>query len=636
MGTYSKPGTAVSPMMVDKSMSLLSKELGVAGDALIKQKENILITQNQLAAENAILDQRVHSAQGGANLEFKDNLINTLSTSIDDIQKLGLNSIGRDQTEYMRAKAGLSTAVDQLPKLLAVLDEEAKAYNNVGDGARKILNSTDPLAREFMNDIRLNNGKNVRSEVVDGNVVLKYTGKNGKEFVLNGANYMTARENGTGDIIKYATDHNPEWKTVFDSLTSDNNYRALTEKIQSEIKDNKQTVETTKQWTEANASLRNKLENSTTLLPTLDESAWQFFNPGKEWNGSEEQLQGLRSQVIDEIMNNYAATDQITSEIQTDVTPTEKEKIDLERAKQSLRNLQLGAKKLKKDLKGKEENDDYLEIFKSEVNSVESILNADNPLEEYANQIRRGYTSGKVPNFKQSKSNPDQLVRIDYLGTEREVEVPIISLSEIESMDPKDLIRKINSDLGKDNMIPTKDLSRYLREINFETSEEEIVEEVVEKDVDTEETVEKSTKPKILDEKELQERSDKLINKSISNLNYKNIINQVEDRYKKVVQQATKGKENKYLNNVIKDIFDGNNLDKYEDDLVKALQPIVDKELKYYKFILDEEQVINVIPKRDEAFIKTAPVGTIIYTPAKRHHQKQKDGSWLDVSTRFK
>jgi hypothetical protein len=316
MGTYSRPGSAVSPYMIDRSAELLSKELGVAGDELIKQKENILISRNKLAEDNAKLKSGINSIEGGAGLEFKNNLTNMLSGLVDEANILGINSIGRDQTEYINEKSNIMTAVDQLPKLLAVLDEEAKMYGDVSDPSRQVLNSTDPLAREFMDNIRIYNGKDIRPEYKDGNIILKYTGKDGREFVLNGANYQRARENGTGELIKYSKDHSAEWKTIFDNLTNDTNYKELETKLLRESTTGKTTITTREKWEQANKELRQRLENSTTLLPTLDQSTFQLFYPGKEdelWTGSDTQIKDLKGKVIDEIMNNYAGTSKITS-----------------------------------------------------------------------------------------------------------------------------------------------------------------------------------------------------------------------------------------------------------------------------------------------------------------------------------
>lgn len=347
MGTYSQPGSTVSPYMIDRSAELLSKELGVAGDELIKQNENILISKNKLAENNAILKNSINSAEGGAGLEFKNNLTNMMSNLVDEANILGINSIGRDQTEYINKKSNIMTAVNQLPKILAVLDEEAKMYGDVSDPSRQVLNSTDPLAREFMDNIRIYNGKDIRPEYKDGNIILKYTGKNGKEFVLNSANYMTARKNGTGGLIDYSKDHSAEWKTIFDNLTNDTNYKELQTKLMEESATGKTTVTTREKWEQANEELRRRLENSTTLLPTLDQSTFQLFYPGKEddlWIGSADQIKDLKGKVIDEIINNYAGTTKITSIV-------EKERTDTER-------LDLAAKRvaLKKALKNEQES----------------------------------------------------------------------------------------------------------------------------------------------------------------------------------------------------------------------------------------------------------------------------------------
>ena len=153
-----------------------------------------------------------------------------LSLGVDDNYVLGINSIGRDQTDYIRNTSQLQSTINQLPNFLAMLDQEAKNYGDamLSDPNRKVLNSTDPLAREFMEDIRSNNGNNIKPSYENGNIILTYTNDEGKKYVLNSANYQKARENGVGDIIKYTKDHNPEYKSIFDTLATKDRYQALT------------------------------------------------------------------------------------------------------------------------------------------------------------------------------------------------------------------------------------------------------------------------------------------------------------------------------------------------------------------------------------------------------------------------
>ena len=306
ISNYSNPA-----LLIDRSAELLSKELSGAATKATTQLENIRISKNKAAEEEAKFDKLINEVSGGEGLGFKDELQNLFSIATDENYSLAINSIGRDQTEYLRNTSQLQSAINQVPQFLALLDEEAKMYGDamLSDPSRKVLNSTDPLAREFMDDIRTNNGNNIKPTYENGNVILTYTNKEGKKYVLNSANYQKARENGAGDIIRYTKDHNPEYKAIFDQLATKDNYEALTQQFSSltgEGEDRQKLVTLKEKWDEANDELRNDLMNNTTLAAMIDESAFQALNPGEVWTASKDQIQKTREQVVDYIMDQYA------------------------------------------------------------------------------------------------------------------------------------------------------------------------------------------------------------------------------------------------------------------------------------------------------------------------------------------
>lgn len=332
ISNYSNPA-----LLIDRSAELLSKEFGKAAATTATQLENIRISKNQAAEEEAKFDKLIHQAAGGEGLGFKDELQNLLSSGVDDNYVLGVNSIGRDQTDYIRNTSQLQSTINQLPNFLAMLDQEAKNYGDamLSDPNRKVLNSTDPLAREFMEDIRSNNGNNIKPSYENGNIILTYTNDEGKKYVLNSANYQKARENGVGDIIKYTKDHNPEYKSIFDTLATKDRYQALTQQITSlsgEGEDRTKYTTLKQKWDTANSELRNDLMTNTTLAAMVDESAFQALNPGEVWTGSEQQIKDTREQVVDYIMDQYANENRTLKYLQSAFPETKtegKEKISI-------------------------------------------------------------------------------------------------------------------------------------------------------------------------------------------------------------------------------------------------------------------------------------------------------------------
>ena len=171
MGTYSRPGTGVSPYMIDRSAELISKQLDTAGTDLINQKENIRISQNQGAEEIAKLKKGINSIAGGDELTFKDKSIDMLNEEVDNLDLLMRNSIGRDQTEYIKARTNLMGLPELYTKTLTLLDSKSEEYNGIADQARQILNSTSTEARAFMNDIANNDGNNITPSYKNGNLI---------------------------------------------------------------------------------------------------------------------------------------------------------------------------------------------------------------------------------------------------------------------------------------------------------------------------------------------------------------------------------------------------------------------------------------------------------------------------------
>jgi len=318
MGTYSRPGTGVSPYMIDRSAELISKELDTAGTDLINQKENIRISQNKGAEQIAELERSINSAEGGAGLTFKDKSIDMFNTETDNLDLLMRNSIGRDQTDYIKAKSNLMSASDQFTKILTILDAESDEYTGIVDPQRQILNSTDKAARGFMDNIKYKNGENITPTYKDGNLILTYNGPEG-EFVLNANNYITARDNGAGQLINYSKieEHEKEWDTLVDNTIKNSNLKPESIKSIENIKGGKINTKTVEDYTVAKESLTKRLLENTNLLPTLDESTWQFFHPGEEWNPKFD-TNKLKGEVVEYLVNQKLGLDEVvTSQVES-------------------------------------------------------------------------------------------------------------------------------------------------------------------------------------------------------------------------------------------------------------------------------------------------------------------------------
>jgi hypothetical protein len=150
-----------NPYLINRSAGYLSKSIQEAVTAFDTQMANIEKSKNELTLQDAELKRISSSLSADDELKrissslsaddeqnFKDDLTNAVNAEIDRIYKLGYNSIGRDQTEYLKAQSNLLNGVKDLQAGLAIFDEEGKEYQKIvesGQGQFKISNSTDPI-----------------------------------------------------------------------------------------------------------------------------------------------------------------------------------------------------------------------------------------------------------------------------------------------------------------------------------------------------------------------------------------------------------------------------------------------------------------------------------------------------------
>ena len=460
-----------NPYLIDRSADYLSNSIERAVTAFDTQMANIEKSKNELALQDAELKRISSSLSAGDEQNFKDDLTKAINDEIDRIYRLGYNSIGRDQTEYMKAQSNLINGIKDLQSGLAIFDEEGKEYQkivNSGQALTKISNTTDPKARDFMNNLYLNNGNGTKISYENGNFSLNYNG-----YSKNISNYMQARKNGSPAIINYVDDPSSEYKAIYDKYSS--KYKPLITQIQKESADGSITTTTERNYDLARKEIRKDLINDPNLLTSISGDEWQFLSQYsgnyKNENGEEIIIQGpfsndekIRSKQIKDalevkvnlIMDQYANESQVTEIIK---------------------------KSSDKKLEQARRTKDYSAVFEDEYNTSLNILNSDNPLESYA-QYLRDLNPSNPPNLIIKN---DKLYRVDFQGQGKDasrVEKQIISSSALEPTDAnlKKLIIQINESKGKDVMIPTSEMTALLR--TLQTAEEE-VEEPVEETKDT-------------------------------------------------------------------------------------------------------------------------------------------------------
>ena len=437
-----------NPYLINRSADYLSKSIQGAVTAFDTQMANIEKSKNELTLQDAELKRISSSLSADDEQNFKDSLTAKINSEIDNIYRLGYNSIGRDQTEYLKAQSNLLNGVKDLQSGLAIFDEEGREYQKIvenGSGQFKISNSTDPKARAFMNNISLNKGNGTKIGYENGNFTLNYNG-----YSKNISNYMQSRKNGGPGTINYVGDPSAEYKAIYDKYAS--NYEPKLIKIQTEAADGTVTTTTRKNYDLARKKIREDLYNDPNLLTSISGDEYQYLSqfsnnidPNEPFKGTTDQIQKALDAKVNLIMDQYAKENQTTLFMQEQ---------DNDDAKKG----------------------DYTKIFRNEANTALNILQSDSPLDSYA-QYLRDQNPGSAVAFDVKN---DTLYRVTYQGTGKDA-IPkyseVISLDKLEATNANldKLIIQINDNKPKDLMIPQVRMTEYLNtlDINLDAVEEE-------------------------------------------------------------------------------------------------------------------------------------------------------------------
>ena len=328
MGTYSRPGTSVSPYMIDRSAMQLSKSIQGAITAFDTQAANIEANKNAITQQQIDFKDSLTEAASESKLSFADSTSDMFMKAIDDNYRIQYNSIGRDQTEALKSSANLQKGLDTYVNGLGLLQQEADKFNkNLPNALSAISNSTDKKAMEFVKEMVNNDGNNVVPTMKDGNVMLNLDTKHGK-YTLNLSNYYNSVTKGGPGLINYTEDPSESFKAIFNEYAK--KYEPTITEWQSLSEDGKRVTTTTRKlYGQVNDGITSDMRNDTRILGELNEDSWQIMSnmPGgnkylnskkedEEWTGSPDQIARLRGAWINYSIDTFgqenAKTKQIT------------------------------------------------------------------------------------------------------------------------------------------------------------------------------------------------------------------------------------------------------------------------------------------------------------------------------------
>lgn len=461
MGTYSRPGTNVSPYMIDRSAMQLSKSIQGAITAFDNQAAIIEANKNAITQQQVDFKDSLTKAASGSEFSFADSTADMFMKAIDDNYRIQYNSIGRDQTEALKSSANLQKGLDTYVNGLGLLQQEADKFNkNLPNALSAISNSTDKKAMEFVKEMVDNDGNNVVPTMKDGNVMLNLDTKYGK-YTLNLSNYYNSVTKGGPGLINYTEDPSESFKAIFNEYAK--KYEPTITEWQSLSEDGKRVTTTTRKlYGQVNDGITSDMLKDTRILGELNEDSWQIMSniPGgneylnskkvnEEWTGSPDQIARLRGAWIQYSIDTFgqenAKTKQITKPANSKVSESEK-------AKQSA-------------LK-------YKNLFTTEVNAAQDILASKSPedkAEKFMNAINRG-----IPVKSKDRLQIDKDEKVVFIETPSEFKdqestfTPIYTFDEINNLDFENLLVDINTN-KKNYGVPTEEFSILLGDVEQKT-----------------------------------------------------------------------------------------------------------------------------------------------------------------------
>lgn len=461
MGTYSRPGTNVSPYMIDRSAMQLSKSIQGAITAFDNQAAIIEANKNAITQQQVDFKDSLTKAASGSEFSFADSTADMFMKAIDDNYRIQYNSIGRDQTEALKSSANLQKGLDTYVNGLGLLQQEADKFNkNLPNALSAISNSTDKKAMEFVKEMVDNDGNNVVPTMKDGNVMLNLDTKYGK-YTLNLSNYYNSVTKGGPGLINYTEDPSESFKAIFNEYAK--KYEPTITEWQSLSQDGKRVTTTTRKlYGQVNDGITSDMLKDTRILGELNEDSWQIMSniPGgneylnskkvnEEWTGSPDQIARLRGAWIQYSIDTFgqenAKTKQITKPANSKVSESEK-------AKQSA-------------LK-------YKNLFTTEVNAAQDILASKSPedkAEKFMNAINRG-----IPVKSKDRLQIDKDEKVVFIETPSEFKdqestfTPIYTFDEINNLDFENLLVDINTN-KKNYGVPTEEFSILLGDVEQKT-----------------------------------------------------------------------------------------------------------------------------------------------------------------------
>ena len=325
-GTYYKPGRVIDTSISDLTKGVQDVEKALKEQAKLRkiEEENRINRINKINEGEYGLSSSINEFPEYAEVTLDDEIKLGLQNQLEKVHQLGIDSIGKDNNEYLKAKRELEVAAKEAGLFMSAFNEQGKVWDKnrgiLDDQPGSYLNSTDLDRVSFIDDYT-KGGSNIKPELVNGVWMFTKKGVGGEDYVVNSRAFLT-EEN---DFIEYTESIDPIAKTIYDTHAV--KYQKEKEKILKKYEGGDGTIitETFDDWKNANEELRRAINSDPALLTTLNSKTFQSIPlkiRGKEFYdpASEEQKKMYIKYIEDKIMADFAEEGRTRTALSTDST----------------------------------------------------------------------------------------------------------------------------------------------------------------------------------------------------------------------------------------------------------------------------------------------------------------------------
>ena len=265
-GTYYNPGRVIDTSVGEFTKGIEDIEKSLAKQAELKENEekNRIKLQNKLNEDLLGLSSSVNEFPEYAEITIDDQVKSTLQDKYEEVYRLGVDSIGKDNSAYLKAKRELEVAAKEAGLFLAAFNSEGQKFEDSEslelDQVGAALLAQDTNRVDFIRDYN-KGGSNIKPELVNGVWVFKMKDEDGKDFIVNSRAYLNEKQ----PFLNYLEDDTEKLDLIYENYAD--NYKNLEQTRKNKTLSGEEiTLEEDKSYEEANAFLIDALKNDKNLV----------------------------------------------------------------------------------------------------------------------------------------------------------------------------------------------------------------------------------------------------------------------------------------------------------------------------------------------------------------------------------